>query len=69
MNSSAQAARAAARTFSSGGAFSPYAMFARTVVSNRIVSWVTSPIWWRSVFSVTSRRSTPSNVMRPRVGS
>ena len=69
MNSSAKAARAAARTRTSEGALSPYAMFSRTLVSKSTVSCVTRPIWRRSDRSVASRRSTPSNVTRPSSGS
>jgi hypothetical protein len=43
-------------------------MFSATVVSKRIVSWVTRPIWRLSDESVASRRSTPSKETRPAVG-
>ena len=44
-------------------------MFSRMVSLKRSVSWVTSAIWARRLASVTSRRSTPSMMIRPPIES
>ena len=44
-------------------------MLFRTVSLNSTVSWLTMPVSARSDASVMSRVSTPSNRMRPAVGS
>ena len=65
MNSSANAARAHARSRSRSTVLCPYAMLAATVVLNSTVSWVTRPMLPRSDASVRSRMSVPSIAIRP----
>lgn len=65
MNSSASAARAAAKTSSSLASGRPYAMLSRTEVENRNASSKTTPIAWRRSFNGTSRTSSPPTRTEP----
>ena len=67
MNSCACASVAARTTSSSVASGAPKAMFSRTVAEKRNGSCETMPISRRSDWSVTSRTSTPSIVIRPSV--
>ena len=69
MESWIPAARAAASTSASAASGRPSRMFSRIVVSKRMLSWKTTPIWPASEATVASARSRPSKRTAPRVGS
>jgi hypothetical protein len=69
MNACASAVRAAAATSSSDACGRPYAMLSRIDPANSVICCDTNEIASRRSSSFTSRRSTPSIVMRPACGS